>query len=172
MVNRKRLYKLNLILYLYLNILITISVLKLKRTHNYLTKDAYWNKKIHKRIYLTLKKNPQCASVITGKHSFEILKAFEKGKKKSNNCYESHDSLNHLLVAYLRQGQSHLMLQEQMPGSCPRSSRKTLRTSPKSNEEILARHRLEAINHKLGISSEVPLKYLFSFDVDNRGSSL
>lgn len=38
-------------------------------------------KKIHKRIYLTLKKNPQCASVITGKHSFEILKAFEKGKK-------------------------------------------------------------------------------------------
>lgn len=36
------------------------------------------------------------ASVITGKHSFEILKAFEKGKK-SNNCYESHDSLNHLL---------------------------------------------------------------------------
>lgn len=97
MVNRKRLYKLNLILYLYLNILITISVLKLKRTHNYLTKDAYWNKKIHKRIYLTLKKkNPQGASVINGKHSFEILKAFEKGKK-SNNCYESHDSLNHLL---------------------------------------------------------------------------
>lgn len=54
-------------------------------------------KKIHKRIYLTLKKkNPQGASVINGKHSFEILKAFEKGKK-SNNCYESHDSLNHLL---------------------------------------------------------------------------
>lgn len=39
-------------------------------------------KKIHKRIYLTLKKkNPQGASVINGKHSFEILKAFEKGKK-------------------------------------------------------------------------------------------
>lgn len=38
-------------------------------------------KKIHKRIYLTLKKkNPQGASVINGKHSFEILKAFEKGK--------------------------------------------------------------------------------------------
>lgn len=114
-------------------------------------------KKIHKRIYLTLKKKkPKGASVITGKYSFEILKAFEKGKK-SNKCYESHDSLNHLLVAYLRQGQSHLMLQEQMPGSSPRSSRKTLRTSPKSNEEILVRHRLEAINHKLGISSEVPV---------------
>lgn len=41
-------------------------------------------KKIHKRIYLTLKKNPQCASVITGKHSFEILKAFEKGKNLIN----------------------------------------------------------------------------------------
>lgn len=26
-------------------------------------------------------KNPQCALVITGKHSFKILKAFEKGKK-------------------------------------------------------------------------------------------
>lgn len=64
-----------------MNILITISVQTVETNSQLPYKRCILKKKIHKRIYLTLKKNPQCASVITGKHSFEILKAFEKGKK-------------------------------------------------------------------------------------------